>query len=93
MDAAANGGHRRHVAQRLRGSVQGGDAGDTRELPAGLAAEPGLRAAACGCGGQAGRHRGGVCRYRVVVEGLPQAAGGVATGVVGRERGAGWVNG
>ncbi len=57
----------------------------------GLAAEPGLRAAAGRRGGQAGGDRGGVCRYRFVVEGVPQAAGGVAEGVVGRGSRAGWV--
>jgi AraC-like DNA-binding protein len=62
-------------------------------LSAGLAAEPGLRAAAGRRGGQAGGDRGGVCRYRVVVEGVPQAVGGIAEGVAGRERRAGWVNG
>ncbi len=92
MDAAAHGRDRRHVAQRVRGRVQGRDGGNASQLPAGLAAEPGLRAAAGRRGGQAGGDRGGVCRYRLAVEGVPQAIGGIAEGVAGRERRAGWAD-
>ena len=47
------------LSRSVRGGIQGGDAGDAGQLPAGLAAQPGLYAAARRCGGQAGGDRRG----------------------------------